>query len=197
MSTLSIQSAEQLDAALAAAGDQPVVIGFFGTFSALATQALPDFEAFAGQAEVGVLLVDVGQVKGLHGRFGVSTVPAAVTVQGGQVIRRAAGRQQAEGWARALLPHDSAVAAPAAGARRPAVTVYVSPTCVWCGRVKDYLRQHGVAFREIDVSVDAAAAQALVARSGQMGVPQVEIGHEIVVGFDKPRLERLLGLQAA
>ena len=197
MSLVPVSDAAQLDAALASAGDQPVVVGFFGAFSALATQARPDFEAFAAQAEGPVLLVDVGQVKGLHARFGVSTVPAAVTVKDGQVIRRAAGRQDAQGWSRALLPHDSVVASPAGGPRRPPVTVYVSPTCVWCGRVKDYLRQQGVTFREIDVSVDPAAAQALVARSGQMGVPQVEIGHEIVVGFDKPRLERLLGLQAA
>ncbi|MCK6506928.1 glutaredoxin [Myxococcota bacterium] len=197
MSLFPITDAAQLDAALASAGDSPVVVGFFGAFSALATQARPAFEAFAEDADAPVLLVDVGEVKGLHARFGVSAVPAAVTVQGGQVIRRAAGRQDAEAWARALLPHESAVVAPAGGAVRPPVTVYVSPTCVWCGRVKDYLRQHGVRFREVDVSVDPAAAQALVARSGQVGVPQVEIGHEIVVGFDKPRLERLLGLQAA
>lgn len=195
MSLVHLTDPSQLDALLA---EPLVVLGFFGSFSATAVQAQPAFEEFAAQAEVPVVLVDVGAVKGVHTRFEVTTVPSAVTVQGERVIRRATGVHEAEGWSRALLPHESAVAVIGEdGPRRPSVTVYTSPTCVWCGRVKDYLRQQGVTFREIDVSQDQAAAQALVARSGQMGVPQVEIGHEIVVGFDRPRIDRLLGLQAA
>ena len=196
MSLHLVTDASQLDATLDGAAGL-VIIGFFGSFSALSDQARPAFEAFAAAQEGPVLLVDVGQVKGLHSRFGVDRVPAAVAVEEGRVIRRAQGNHDAEGWERALLPHEGAVLVAADGSRGPSVTVYTSPTCVWCDRVKSWLREQAVPFREIDVARDPGAAEALVARSGQMGVPQIEVGHEIVVGFDKPRLQRLLGLQAA
>lgn len=74
------------------------------------------------------------------------------------------------------------------------VLVFTTPTCPWCTRVKQYLRQRNVKFREIDVSRDAAAARDLVRRTGQMGVPVVEIDGRPVVGFDKPKIDKLLGL---
>jgi glutaredoxin-like YruB-family protein len=196
MSLIVVTSPEQIDAHLA---EGQAIIGFFGSFSALSEQARPAFEAFAEQVDgATVLLVDVGQVKGVHKRFDVASVPAAVTVAEGRVIRRAAGLHDEEGWGRALLPHaSSAPVGEEGGPRRPSVTVYTSPTCSWCGRLKDYLDQHAVAYREVNIAADPAAAQELVQRSGQMGVPQTDVGGQIVVGFDRPRLDRLLGLQAA
>ena len=84
---------------------------------------------------------------------------------------------------------------PAAPAHR--VLVFTTPTCPWCVRAKQYLRQRNVSFREVDVSRDVAAARDLVRRTGQMGVPVVEIDGRPVVGFDKPRIDRLLGLSSA
>lgn len=78
--------------------------------------------------------------------------------------------------------------------QRRRVLVFTTPTCSWCTRVKSYLAQRRVPFREIDVSRDPAAARDLVRRSGQMGVPVVEIDGRPVVGFDKPRIDQLLGL---
>ena len=78
--------------------------------------------------------------------------------------------------------------------RRHQVLVFTTPTCPWCVRVKSYLAQRQVPFREVDVSRDAAAARDLVRRSGQTGVPVVEIDGRPVVGFDKPQIDRLLGL---
>ena len=54
------------------------------------------------------------------------------------------------------------------------VVVFSSPTCVWCMRAKTYLRTQGVAFRDVDVSRDPAAARDLVRRTGQIGVPVIE-----------------------
>jgi glutaredoxin-like YruB-family protein len=76
------------------------------------------------------------------------------------------------------------------------VLVFTTPSCPWCLRAKQYLRQHNVRFREVDVSRDAAAARDLVRRTGQMGVPVVEIDGRPVVGFDKSQIDRLLGLAA-
>jgi glutaredoxin 3 len=74
------------------------------------------------------------------------------------------------------------------------VVVYSSPTCVWCMRAKTYLRTQGVAFRDVDVSRDPAAARDLVRRTGQMGVPVIEIDGHPIVGFDQARIDSALGL---
>jgi len=74
----------------------------------------------------------------------------------------------------------------------PAVTVYSTPTCSWCFRAKEFLSQKGVPFTEKDVSVDQAAAIEMIRRSGQQGVPVITVDDQVVVGFDRPRLEKLL-----
>lgn len=79
----------------------------------------------------------------------------------------------------------------------PVITVYTTPTCPWCVRVKEFLRQRGVPFVERDVAADQRAAQEMVRRSGQMGVPVITAGDEVIVGFDRPRLERIAARYAA
>jgi len=74
------------------------------------------------------------------------------------------------------------------------VIVYSTPTCPYCHLVKDFLNENNVAFDDIDVSQDQEAAERMVQKSGQMGVPVVEIGDEVVVGFDKDKIKELLGL---
>jgi len=71
------------------------------------------------------------------------------------------------------------------------VVVFSSPTCVWCMRAKTYLRTQGVAFRDVDVSRDPAAARDLVRRTG---VPVIEIDGHPIVGFDQARIDSALGL---
>ena len=64
------------------------------------------------------------------------------------------------------------------------VKVYSTPTCPWCKRAKEYLTQKGVEFKDIDVSEDHEAAHEMVEKSGQMGVPVLDIKGRIIVGFD-------------
>lgn len=77
---------------------------------------------------------------------------------------------------------------------QPRVVVFTTPTCSWCRRAKQYLSEKKVAFREVDVSVNESAARDLVRMTGQRGVPVILVGGRPVVGFDKPQLDRLLGL---
>lgn len=77
----------------------------------------------------------------------------------------------------------------------PRVIVFSTPTCSFCTAAKRYFREKGVAFRDVDVSRDAAAARDLVRRTGQMGVPVIDINGRLVVGFDRPKIEQLLGLR--
>jgi len=78
---------------------------------------------------------------------------------------------------------------------QPKVVIFSTPSCPWCGRVKSYLRQKGVRFKDIDVSRDKAAAKDMVKRTGQMGVPVVLIGSRPIVGFNKPLIDRLLEIK--
>ncbi len=71
------------------------------------------------------------------------------------------------------------------------VIVYTSPTCGYCKMVKDFLSQRGISFQERDVSRNLSYAQELVNNTGQMGVPVTIIDGEVVVGFDRGRLEQL------
>ena len=69
------------------------------------------------------------------------------------------------------------------------IKVYSTPTCPWCHKLKDWLKEKGVSFEEVDVAADQDAAKAMVEKSGQMGVPQTEINGKMIVGFDEAALE--------
>lgn len=76
----------------------------------------------------------------------------------------------------------------------PRVILFTTPTCSYCRTAKRYLRQKGVPFKDVDVARDSAAARDMVRRSGQQGVPVIDIGGKIVVGFDRPKIDKLLDL---
>lgn len=72
------------------------------------------------------------------------------------------------------------------------ITVYSTPSCPYCIRLKNYLNQRGIVFTAIDVSVDKDGLDKMVSLSGQMGVPVSDIDGQIVVGFDKEKIDKLL-----
>jgi len=74
------------------------------------------------------------------------------------------------------------------------VSIYTTPTCSYCKQAKDYFKEKGIDFEEIDVATDAAKAQEMIEKSGQMGVPVLDIGGRIIVGFDKAAIDEELGL---
>lgn len=76
------------------------------------------------------------------------------------------------------------------------VTIYSTPTCPYCRMAKDYFKQNNVAYTELDVASDAKKAEEMIQKSGQMGVPVIDIDGKIVVGFDRKELAKLLGLAA-
>lgn len=74
------------------------------------------------------------------------------------------------------------------------VVVYSTPTCPYCIRLKQFLTDQRIVFENVDVSVDRARAEEMVAKSGQMGVPVVDIDGRIIVGFDKAGISAALGI---
>jgi len=76
----------------------------------------------------------------------------------------------------------------------PRVIVFSTPTCSYCNKAKQYFRSKQVPFKNVDVSRDQAAARDMIKRSGQQGVPQIRIGSKTIIGFDRPKIDRILGL---
>lgn len=74
------------------------------------------------------------------------------------------------------------------------VKVYSTPTCPFCTRVKQFLKDNNVEFENIDVSVNQDRVQEMVDKSGQMGVPVLDIEGKIITGFDKEKIKTALGL---
>jgi len=75
------------------------------------------------------------------------------------------------------------------------IKVYCTPHCPWCTAAKDYLKSHGFEFEEIDVSTDPLLAEELIKKSGQMGVPVIEIGEELIIGFNRERIDEVLNIK--
>ncbi len=74
----------------------------------------------------------------------------------------------------------------------PDVTIYTSPTCGYCRQAKQYLAERGVPYVEHDVTVDQQAAAEMIRLSNQRGVPVIVIDGQVIVGFNRPQIERLL-----
>ena len=73
------------------------------------------------------------------------------------------------------------------------VTIYSTPTCPYCRQAKDYLASKGIAFTELNVATDLDSRNAMVQRSGQLGVPVIEVDGQVIVGFNRGKLDELLG----
>lgn len=74
------------------------------------------------------------------------------------------------------------------------IKVFTTPTCVYCSMVKRYLKQNNVEYENIDLTRHPKWVNRMIARSGQMGVPQLWIDNEVVVGFNVPAIRQSLGL---
>lgn len=79
--------------------------------------------------------------------------------------------------------------------KKPKITVYSTPTCSYCTLAKDYFKDHNFEYSEIDVSKDKDSAEKMINKSGQMSVPQIEIDGELIVGFDKEKIDKALKIK--
>lgn len=74
------------------------------------------------------------------------------------------------------------------------VKVYSTPTCPWCHKAKDFFKANNVEFDDLDVSVNEEARKEMVEKSGQMGVPVIDIDGKVIVGFDQEAIKKELKL---
>jgi len=78
---------------------------------------------------------------------------------------------------------------------QPRVIVFSTPTCSYCTVTKRYFREKKIKFRDVDVSRDQKAAMDMQRKTGQTGVPVIMINNKPIVGFDKPKINKLLGIK--
>lgn len=76
------------------------------------------------------------------------------------------------------------------------VTIYSTPTCHFCQQTKEFLTEKNIPFTDFDVSQDEAKRTEMIEKSGQMGVPVIFVGEEMMIGFNKEKLSELLGIEA-
>ena len=152
-------------------------------------------QASGSVSDVVILSADVSKVRDIHPHYPVNSVPSLLVFEKGQFRNVIKGCNENNYYK--TLFEDAAFAMFTADAKpSKSVTVYTTPSCPWCTTVKNYLRQNRIPYHEVDVSRDQRAAEDLVRKSGQQGVPQTEIDGTIVVGYNKKRLDDLLEIGA-
>lgn len=152
-------------------------------------------EVLKSGLKVNIVAADVNNVRDIHTNYDISTVPSLLVFKGDKFEKTIKGCND-DGYYKSLF--ESALFS----ARRSdndtpkkRVTVYSTPTCSWCTTLKTYLKKNGISYREIDVSKDQNAAEKMRRKSGQQGVPQTDINGEMIIGFDKTKINSLLNIQ--
>jgi len=141
-----------------------------------------------------VLTADVTKAEDIHGKLGVDTAPSLVILNHNKVVNIIKGCQTKSSYDSLIAGREMGNIAKGEGKVKQ-VTVYSTPSCSWCTTLKTYLESQQVTYREVNVASDTSAAETMVRKSGQQGVPQTEINGQMIVGFDKPRINQLLNLK--
>ncbi len=142
-----------------------------------------------GLAEV--LIADVTLVRDIHPEYNIESVPSLLKFSNDRLITIYKGCNGKEFYHSVFSGERSTKTVKD---EKPAkrITVYSTSSCSWCTTLKNYLRENKIVFTDIDVASDQKAAEEMVRKSGQQGVPQTDINGEIIIGFDKTRIDRLL-----
>ena len=153
-------------------------------------------EALKKNDSMNIFTIDVQEVTDVHSRYGVNSVPSLVLVESGKSLGIIKGCHDPAFYQRLASGEGLNVTLqPASEKPAKRVTVYSTPTCSWCNTLKAWLNKNNVHYTDIDISADQRAADDLVRRSGQQGVPQTDINGRIVVGFDQNKLKELLEIR--
>ena len=143
-----------------------------------------------------IFVTDVSLVRDIHTEYGITSVPTLMIFEDAKFVNTNKGCHNTN-YYKALFSENiySAKADNEEGKAQKRVTVYSTPTCTYCTQIKKYFDEKGVKYKDIDVSKDQKAAEAMVKRSGQQGVPQTDIAGQIVMGFDRIKINQLLGIE--
>lgn len=189
-----IQSRKQFESIKRNTDDLLLVVFYTGASqkSQQAVEALSKLQEQNPDSEI--YKVNAKKVPDIHPEFNISSVPTLLVFRHGKPAEFIYG-VQTEGFYSKILEkfHAASNDGESAGTRHQ-VTVYTTPTCPYCTQVKRYLDEYNVRYTEVDVASDPSAAQELVNRTGQQGVPQTEIDGQFVIGDNTAEIDKLLDL---
>jgi glutaredoxin-like YruB-family protein len=142
-----------------------------------------------------IFSANVSEVKDIHTKYNVTTVPTLLIFEQSKYINLAKGCNSSE-YYKSIFDEISIFKKTETEQKaQKRVTVYSTPTCTYCTQIKKYFIEKGIKFTDIDVSKNTKAAEEMVKRSGQQGVPQTNINGQIVIGFDRLKINSLLGIE--
>lgn len=144
-----------------------------------------------------VFSVDVKTVHDIHPKYEITTAPVLLSFESGIFKNTYKGCNETQYYSSVFERNLYVAKSDKEGDKKQKrVTVYSTPSCSWCTTLKNHLNIHGIKYTDIDVSKDQKAAEAMVKKSGQQGVPQTDISGQVIVGFDKNKINSLLGIGA-
>jgi len=157
--------------------------------------AFTNFEKVSSELKVDSLyFADVNAVRDIHPEYGITSVPTLLHFEKDVLKKLIKGCHQPAQFKSAIEEKIFVSGSTDDNKPQKNVVVYTTPTCSWCTTVKRHLDANRIKYREVNVAADMKAAEEMVKKSGQQGVPQTEINGQIVVGFDKNRINSLLGI---
>jgi len=139
-----------------------------------------------------ICYADVNLVKDIHSAFGIASVPSLLEFSESKLNNIYKGCQTLEYYKSVLNGTGFSASPPSERKGTKRVTLYTTPTCTWCNTIKTYFKEHHISFTEINLASNPEKAEEMVKKSGQQGVPQTDINGQIVVGFNKNRINELL-----
>ncbi|OYT15686.1 MAG: NrdH-redoxin [Bacteroidetes bacterium 4572_77] len=145
--------------------------------------------------DITLLIVDVKTVKDIHTKYQIKTAPVLLSFKDKELENIYKGCNDVSFYHNIF---ENSYFTAQENEERPVkkrVTVYSTPSCSWCTTLKKHLEHNGIRYQNIDISRNADAAAAMQKKSGQQGVPQTDINGQMIVGFDKNKINSLLGIQ--
>ena len=146
--------------------------------------------------DIQLLTADVNLVRDIHTHYSITSAPSLLEFEGNHYKNVIKGCHDKSYYQAVFENAVFTAQAEKSGKLVKSVTVYSTPTCSWCNTLKSYLRKNRIRFTDVDVSRDEKAAQEMVNRSGQQGVPQTVIDGQLIIGFDKKKIDELLEINS-
>ncbi len=152
------------------------------------------YDALDKITNANIYTVDVNEVRDVHQHYGVNSVPSLVIVNNDKVENIIKGCHTPGYFDQIIHEKKPVYKSNNTENKQKRVTVYSTPTCTYCNKLKQYFNKHGIKYTDINVAANQQAAMEMARKSGQRGVPQTEIDGQIIVGFDTRKLSRILNI---
>ncbi|MDF1575339.1 MAG: glutaredoxin domain-containing protein [Bacteroidales bacterium] len=193
MEAIAVHSYKELVSGLS--GEERAFLLIYKSGAGQSDCALERIEKMSRNDSQKLFTADVNSVRDIHEKLEITTAPSLVIFEKGKKVNVVKGCQTEAAYSSILSGREIGGQKGGEAGKSKQVTVYTTPSCSWCTTLKTYLDQKQVRYREINVAADSTAAEAMVRKSGQQGVPQTEINGQMIVGFDRTRINQLLEIK--